>query len=92
MGCFAPSSVASTWLTTTATTTTANLSVPANPPDISNKPAIPRPTAKAPRKPFRTWVSPTPFQLHFLPQSSQIDQMKIGMELSRKKERGWRRL
>ena len=58
MGHFVPSSAAPMCPTTTATTTTANLSVPANPPDISDMLAISKPLAKAPRKPFRTWAKP----------------------------------
>ena len=86
MACFAPSSVVPTWLTSTATTTTANLSVPANLPGISDMPAIPKPLAKTPSKPFKTWAKPypTPAPLSF-PVESDWFQKKIGMELSRKK-------
>ena len=56
MGWFAPSSVAPTY----PSTTTANLSVPTNPPGILDVPAIPKPLAKAPSKPATTWAKPYP--------------------------------
>ena len=60
MGHFAPSSVVPTCPTTTAIITATNLSVLANPPGISDMPAIPRLLAKAPSKPLRRWTKPFP--------------------------------
>ena len=83
MGCFVPSTVASTCQTTTNTTTMVNLSAPSNPPSILDVPKLP-----APSKPSKNGQNPTSHQYYFHPQYILFGhQKKIGNEPSRKRER-----
>ena len=84
MGHFSPSTVASTWPTTTATTTMENLSVPCKPPNTLNVQAVPKPSRSS--QPSKTWAMPyTPVPLLSLV-PSDWPQRKIGVAPSRRRE------
>ena len=56
MGCFMPSTVASTWPTTTTTSISVNLSVPSDPPSTLSVPTVPK--QPTPSQPSKIWAKP----------------------------------